>query len=33
VLVIYTKGGGLDDVPQRTALIHDITTAVTAALF
>jgi len=32
-LVIYTKGAGLDDVPERTAVIHDITAAVTAALF
>jgi beta-lactamase class A len=33
VLVVYTKGTGLTDVPQRTAVIHDITGAVTAALF
>jgi beta-lactamase class A len=33
VLVIYTKGADLSDVPQRTAVIHDITGAVTAALF
>ena len=33
VLVVYTKGTGLADVPQRTAVIHDITKAVTAALF
>jgi beta-lactamase class A len=32
-LVVYTKGTGLADVPQRTAVIHDITGAVTAALF
>ena len=33
VLVIYTKGQDLSDDPQRTAVIHDITSAVTAALF
>jgi beta-lactamase class A len=33
VLVVYTKGTGLADVPQRTAVIHDITKAVTAVLF
>jgi beta-lactamase class A len=33
LLVVYTKGTGLADVPQRTAVIHDITWAVTAALF
>ena len=33
VLVVYTKGAGLSDVPQRTAVIHEITEAVTAALF
>jgi beta-lactamase class A len=33
VLVVYTKGDGLSDVPQRTAVIHDITEAVTDALF
>jgi beta-lactamase class A len=33
VLVVYTKGTDLADVPQRTAMIHDITEAVTAALF
>ncbi|HAP89168.1 MAG TPA: serine hydrolase [Arthrobacter bacterium] len=32
VLVIYTKGTGLSDIPQRTAVIQDITKAVTAAL-
>ncbi|WP_255768310.1 serine hydrolase [Pseudarthrobacter sulfonivorans] len=32
-LVVYTKGTGLADVPQRTAVIHDVTAAVTAALF
>jgi beta-lactamase class A len=25
VLVVYTKGTGLGDVPQRTAVVHDIT--------
>jgi beta-lactamase class A len=33
VLVVYTKGSDLGDVPERTAVIHDITRAVTAALF
>ena len=33
VLVVYTKGADLSDVPQRTAVIHEITEAVTAALF
>lgn len=33
VLVVYTKGNGLDDVPGRTGVIHEITQAVTAALF
>jgi beta-lactamase class A len=33
VLVVYTKGTDLGDVPQRTGVIHDITEAVTAALF
>jgi beta-lactamase class A len=33
VLVVYTKGSNLSDVPERTAVIHDITRAVTAALF
>jgi beta-lactamase class A len=32
VLVIYTKGTGLGDIPQRTVVIHDITQAVTSAL-
>ncbi|MCU1516214.1 MAG: serine hydrolase [Pseudarthrobacter sp.] len=33
VLVVYTKGTGLGDVPERTGVIHDITEAVTAAVF
>jgi beta-lactamase class A len=33
VLVVYTKGTDLSDVPERTAVIHQITEAVTAALF
>lgn len=33
VLVIYTKGEDLTDIPERTAVIHGITTAVTSALF
>jgi beta-lactamase class A len=33
VLVIYTKGNGLDDVQERTGVIHEITRAVTGALF
>jgi beta-lactamase class A len=33
VLVVYTKGDGLNDVPERTDVIHEITRAVTAALF
>lgn len=32
VLVIYTKSDDLTDVPQRTAMIHDITSAVAKAL-
>jgi hypothetical protein len=32
-LMVYTKGTGPGDVPQRTAVIHDITEAVTAVLF
>ena len=32
VLVVYTKGADLSDVPQRTAVIHEITEAVIAAL-
>ncbi|MDQ0677914.1 beta-lactamase class A [Arthrobacter pascens] len=32
-LVVYTKGNGLDDVPERTGVIHEITRAVTAAFF
>ncbi|QHK22209.1 serine hydrolase [Pseudarthrobacter psychrotolerans] len=32
VLVVFTKGAGLSDVPERTVLIQDITKAVTAAL-
>jgi beta-lactamase class A len=32
VLVVYTKGADLTDVPERTAVIHEITEAVTAAL-
>ncbi|MBT2531730.1 serine hydrolase [Arthrobacter sp. ISL-48] len=33
VLVVYTKGQDLSDDPERTAVIHDITRTVTAALF
>ena len=32
-LVIYTKGQSLSDVPERTAVIHQLTQAVTGALF
>ncbi|BCW68487.1 hypothetical protein NicSoilB4_32500 [Arthrobacter sp. NicSoilB4] len=32
-LVIYTKGAGLGSVPERTEVIHQVTTAVVAALF
>lgn len=32
VLVVFTKGADLSDVPERTVLIQDITKAVTAAL-
>lgn len=33
VLVVYTKGADLSDVPQRTVVIQNITRAVTAAVF
>ncbi|WP_276605955.1 serine hydrolase [Arthrobacter sp. PAMC25564] len=32
-LVIYTKGDGEDDIPQRTDVIHQLTRAVTDAVF
>jgi beta-lactamase class A len=32
VLVVFTKGTGLSDIPERTVVIQDITKAVTAAL-
>jgi beta-lactamase class A len=32
-LVIYTKGQGLSDVPERTDVIHQLTQAVADALF
>lgn len=32
-LVVYTKGDDLDSVPERTDIIHQITSAVTGALF
>jgi beta-lactamase class A len=32
VLVIYTKGGDITDVPERTAIIHEITAAVAKTL-
>jgi beta-lactamase class A len=32
-LVIYTKGDGEEDIPQRTEIIHELTRAVTGALF
>lgn len=32
VLVVFTKGADLSDIPERTVVIQDITKAVTAAL-
>ncbi|MHA7288118.1 serine hydrolase [Arthrobacter sp. MDT3-24] len=32
VLVVFTKGADLSDIPERTVVIHEITKAVTATL-